>query len=54
VLLAAVCLGSAEKEPQVRGLPTAKARKVMTAQGTAFQPALKELVEALQRGGWID
>lgn len=53
VMLAACCLGSQEKSKYDLGLPTDKALRVMQTQGGDFQAAVKDFVQALERGGWI-
>jgi hypothetical protein len=53
VMLAAYCLGRQEKCKYDLGLPTKKARRVLQTQGGGFQAAVKDFVQALERGGWI-
>ena len=52
--LAAFCLGSQETSEYHLGLPTKKARRLGKAQGDDFQAAVKDFVEALERGGWLE
>lgn len=53
VLMAACCVGIQEKYNYDLGLPTKKARRVMQTQGDAFQAAVRDFFQALERGGWI-
>jgi len=53
VLMAACCVGIQEKYKYDLGLPTKKAHRVMQAQGNAFQAAVKDFFQTLERGGWI-
>ena len=53
VMLAAYCVGSQEKSKYDLGLPTDKARRVIQTEGDGFQAAVKDFVQALERGGWI-
>jgi len=52
-ILVAYCMGSKEKYNDLN-LPIKKARRVMQADGDTFQAAVKDFVEALERGGWIE
>lgn len=52
VLLAAYCLGSHEEYEHL-SLPTKKARRVMQTEGGTFQAAVKDFIQALEKGGWI-
>jgi hypothetical protein len=53
VLMAGSCVGIQEKYNYDFGLPTKKALRVMQTQGDAFQAAVKDFFQALERGNWI-
>jgi hypothetical protein len=54
VLMAGLCVGIQEKYNYNLGLPTKKALKVIQAHGDAFQAAVNDFFQALERGGWIE
>ncbi|MDJ0751690.1 MAG: toll/interleukin-1 receptor domain-containing protein [Woeseiaceae bacterium] len=53
VMLAALCVGAQEQSEFNLGLPTKKARRVMQADQNTLPVAFENLVQALERGGWI-
>ena len=51
--LALYCLGVQESSDHNLGLPTKKARRFLTTEGSARLAAYKDFVSALEHGGWI-